>query len=176
MNKLIKIIVVSFLLIGLGSCATKLSPERNKNQQQQVKKQVIKALEDYYKQPFELIDFSYKYESYSDPHDCVFLYCKTKKSGQYVFNVKAIDNPIIEFKIIINDDKKESINDLVDSFKKNQLNSVYCMGLTNYYRYINNNSLTLKQPYTEQAEKYCSSIGQERYKLYQNYYLKHHIN
>jgi hypothetical protein len=163
MNKLIKIIVVSFLLIGLGSCATKLSPERNKNQQQQVKKQVIKALEDYYKQPFELIDFSYKYESYSDPHDCVFLYCKTKKSGQYVFNVKAIDNPIIEFKIIINDDKKESINDLVDSFKKNQLKSIYCDSLYSYYKKIVDTSKVI-QPYTKQAEEYCDNINQDGYK------------
>jgi hypothetical protein len=108
MNRLIKIIVVSFLLVSIGGCATKLAPKRSETQQERVKKQVITALEDYYKQPFELLDFSYKYESYSDPHDCVFLYCKTKKSGQYVFNVKAIDNPIIEFKIIINDDKKES--------------------------------------------------------------------
>ncbi|AIT08782.1 hypothetical protein LO80_01515 [Candidatus Francisella endociliophora] len=172
--KIFRIATVLILLISLGSCATKLSDKANKDTQEQVKKEVMQSLEEYYKQPFKLEKFNYEYKTdYGDVsgnHPSVTY-------GQYSFKVRAMNNPIIITNFYINDgDTKESIKGLIDSFKKNQLNSIYCMGLTKYYRYVNNNNKILKQPYTEQAEKYCDSVGQDRYKMYKEYYLKHHTS
>ena len=130
--RFLKIFIVSILFVSLGSCATKLSDKASNETQEQVKKEVMQALENYYKQPFKLEKFSYKYKTdYGDVsgnHPSVTF-------GQYHFKISAEENPIIKFDFVINDDdKKGSINSLIDSFKKDQLSHLYCgLGLANYY-------------------------------------------
>lgn len=113
--KLIKLIILTFLVTTLVSCgayqyttAKKESNEATQEQQEQVKTQVIKLLEEEYKQPFKLEDFSYKYERHWVDSSCQMSFCEMEKYGTYYFKVQAINNPIImDFKI--DDDKKESI-------------------------------------------------------------------
>ena len=59
--------------------------------------------------------------------------------------------------------------------RKNQLTWVYCLGLNNYYKKLKATD-KLSQPYVENAEQYCDSTGEEDYKLYKNWYLKHHTS
>ena len=100
MSKLIKIFITALIALNIASCAT---AGANNNQQEQVKNAVLKSLEQEYKQPFKILDFNYKYQSHSNPHDCVFLYCKTEKYGTYYFKIQAVDNPIIVMDFKMND-------------------------------------------------------------------------
>ena len=177
----VRIITLIFLVSSLVGCgayqyttAKKESNEATKEQQEEVKTQVMKLLEEYYKQPFELKSFDYSYERTWEDSSCQMSFCKMIKYGIYKFKVEAINNPIIKFDFVISENKKESINSLIDSFKKNQLKGVYCnIGLDNYYSYLNDNNTKAKQPNTDDTVKYCESIGQTQYSLARDYYLKH---
>jgi hypothetical protein len=161
---------MALIALNIASCAT---AGANNNQQEQVKNAVLKALEQEYKQPFKILDFNYKYESHSNPHDCVFLYCKTEKYGTYYFKIQAVNNLIIIIDFKMNDGGTEkSIKPLIDFFKKNQLNRAYCDGLESYYDKIKITE-KLEEPYTKQAEEYCNNRGQKGYELYKKYYVEH---
>lgn len=173
MSKLIKIFLTALIALNVASCAT---AGANNNQQDQVKNAVLKALEQKYKQPFKVLDFSYKYESHSNPHDCVFLYCKTEKYGTYYFKIQAVDNPIIIMSFNFTDGSatKESIKPLINSFKKNQLQYAYCDGLYDYYVSAVRNKFEVKQPNTDKADKYCNSLGKTEYLTYKEIYKNKH--
>lgn len=173
--KKIKGLIIGLLLVILSGCVTTLFGGASKQQQQEVKEQIMESLTDYYKQPFKLLDFSYDYGSHSNPSiDCVFLYCKTEDYGIYHFKIQAVDNPIITMKFSIPDGMvKESIKPLIDSFKKSQLNSVYCSAFAGYYGKIVDNYGRFKQPYTKQTEKFCDNLEQTSFHLSRDYYLKH---
>lgn len=163
-------IIISLAVLLLFGCSKRLSPKRTDAEQQQVKQQVMKLLEEQYHQSFKLNDFSYEYET---DYKYSFFYVQGETSGQYIFKVKSIDNPIIVMNFVINDNKEESINDLILSFKKNQLNVIYCNAFTNYYSDVVNKDIPLQKNYAEKAEKYCDSRNQDEYKRAKNYYFKH---
>jgi len=92
--KLLKQIIILISVVSLFSCASTATLDKTKDVE--IQKEVIKVLQEEYKQPFKILDFKYKYESHTSPtSDCVFLYCKSRKYGTYYFKVKAINNPII---------------------------------------------------------------------------------
>jgi hypothetical protein len=101
-------------------------------QQQEVKNQVMKLLEQEYKQPFKLESFKYEYKTHYPNASGNVPY---ETFGTYYFKVLAINNPIIamNFRVIDSDDSKESIKPLIDSFEENQLNDLYCLGLAKHY-------------------------------------------
>ena len=185
--KNIKILTLLLCLSSLSSCSTlafapmlgaetvkstfpeKLSEEATKEQQEEVKTQVMKLLEEEYKQPFKLESFDYKYETHASSHSLPATY---SKYGIYSFKVKAVDNPIIEMNFSV-DDNKDSIKPLIESFKKTQLKERYCRGFAAYYLNVMNNREKIIQPSTKETEKYCDNKGQTWYKEYKDYYLKH---
>lgn len=160
--KLFKNLVLALFFVALSSCgayqyttAKKESNKATKEQQQQVKNQVMKLLEEEYKQPFKLEDFSYKYERHWVDSSCQMSFCEMEKYGTYYFKVKAIDNPIILMDFKIDDDKKETVKDVIDSFKKNQLKEVYCVGLIFYYSENIENNTKVKEPITSKNRAFC---------------------
>ena len=180
--KQLRLFILILFISTLVSCgayqyatAEKGSDGATKEQQADVKTQVMKLLEEEYNQPFKLESFDYEYERHWVDNTCQMSFCKMKKYGTYYFKIKAIDNPIIIIDFNMNDGlaTKESIKPLIDSFKKNQLNDLFCIGLTRYYsRLTKNLNMKPQQPYTESAEKYCNSINQNGYKIYKDYYTK----
>ncbi|KFJ41886.1 hypothetical protein IBE48_05305 [Francisella philomiragia] len=161
---LILLVFIYFLLSSCLSTVTTVSyfdrnkyEEPTKEQQQEVKKAIVPILEQEYKQPFKLLSFDYKHKVDFDGRDL-----KTTEYGNYHFKVQAVDNPIIVMDFEIGDNAtKESIKPLIDSFKKNQLNDLYCTGLSHIYMYdkedlVNQNSL-------KEAEKYCDNRNQKGY-------------
>jgi hypothetical protein len=178
--RFIKLSFLTLFVTTLVSCgayqyttATKESNEATTEQQQAVKTQVMKLLEEEYQQPFKLKDFSYKYERHWVDSTCQMSFCEMEKYGTYNFKVKAIDNPIITMNFKFDDEKKESIKDVIDSFKKNQLHDRYCRGFASYYLDVMNDRKKIIQPYTEKTEKYCNKKDQIWYQEYKDYYLKH---
>jgi len=173
----IKISLILLTTIVLSSCMPYMikaeSDGATKEQQEQVKQEVLKLLTDEYKQPFKLEDFSYKYERHWVDSTCQMSFCEMEKYGTYNFKVKAIDNPIITMNFKFDDEKKESIKDVIDSFKKNQLHDRYCRGFASYYLDVMNDRKKIIQPYTEKTEKYCNKKDQIWYQEYKDYYLKH---
>lgn len=153
--------------------AKKESNEATQEQQQEVKTQVMKLLEEEYKQPFKLEDFSYKYERHWVDNSCQLSLCDMEKYGTYHFEIQAVDNPIIELEFNIDDENKESIKDVVDSFKKNQLSKVYCSAFARYYSDFVNNKAKKIQPYFGSTAKFCDSRGQTSFHISRDYYLKH---
>ena len=58
--------------------------------------------------------------------------------------------------------------------QKNQLNDLFCIGLTRYYSKLTKNlNMKPQQPYAKNAERYCNNMNQSGYKVYKDYYLKH---
>ncbi|MBK2258023.1 hypothetical protein [Francisella philomiragia] len=169
-RKLAYILLVIFSLF-LSSCATKMSTEADNAEQQKVKKQVLQLLEEEYNQPFKIESFNYKYETHYPSGNC--MDCRIKKYGTYHFQIQAVDNPIIELEFNIDDENKESIKDVVDSFKKDQLKELYCNSLRAYYRASIIDKIKVEQPNTKLGEKFCSNRGQAWYQEYKDYYLKH---
>ncbi|AIT09004.1 hypothetical protein LO80_02770 [Candidatus Francisella endociliophora] len=172
--RLFKIVFLLSFLISLNSCSTlafapmmgaetvkstfpkKLSEEATKEQQEEVKAQVMKLLEEEYKQPFKLESFDYKYETHVSSNSIPANYYKY---GTYYFKVQAVDNPIIIMDFIIDDDSttKETIKPLITSFKKKQLNTIYCSSFGTYWKEHKNdkNNIAL-----EKTKKYCDARGQ----------------
>jgi hypothetical protein len=104
--KLLKTIILSVALISLFSCSERLSPKRSDAGQQQVKQQVVKSLEEYYKQPFKLEDFKYEYKKQYPSGNCQGASCNIIKLGTYTFKIKAVDNPIIKIDLELIDNKE----------------------------------------------------------------------
>ena len=128
---------------------------RGKEQQQEVKEAIVPILEQKYKQQFKLLSFKYEHKIRFDGRDL-----KTTEYGKYHFKIQAVDNPIIILDFDISDfATKDSIKPLIESFKKTQLNDLYCLGLSQYYKKNLDNDTMVKQPNTKKAEKYCRSIG-----------------
>ncbi|WP_149031959.1 hypothetical protein [Francisella philomiragia] len=148
--------------------AKKESNETTQEQQQEVKTQVMKLLEEEYKQPFKLEDFSYKYERHWVDNSCQLSLCEMEKYGTYHFEIQAVDNPIIELEFNIDDENKESIKDVVDSFKKNQLSKVYCTAFSEIYMYDKQKSVD--ESYLKKAKNYCDSRNQKGYEHWMNLY------
>lgn len=170
MRNFLKVLLIVSLVFSIFGCAEKLSPKRSQSEQQEVKTQVMQLLKEEYKQPFRLEKFNYKYETQypnASGNKPYVIY------GTFYFKIQAVDNPIILLDFKIDDDKKESIKDVIDSFKKNQLNERYCRGFAAYYLDVMNNRQKIIQPYTMETEKYCDAKNQRWYKEYKNYYLKH---
>ena len=173
--KVFKIIILTFIVISLFSCAERLSPKRSDAEQQEVKQQVMKLLEQEYHQAFKLENFEYEYKTQypnaSGNRPYVIF-------GKFTFKVKAIDNSIITMDFAINDDKKESVNELIFSFKKNQLMIVYCVGLIDYYSTLNKNNESAKQPNTNDTRALCEKIGHpvDNNFVVKIYDKKHHTN
>lgn len=109
--KLIKYLVITIVIL-LSSCSKavlvgeKKSAEATKEKQEEVKVQVMKLLEEEYKQPFKLESFDYKYENHFYGGDLT-----SSEYGTYYFKVQAVDNPIIVMDFNFNDGlaTKESI-------------------------------------------------------------------
>ena len=165
--KFTKQIILVLFVATLVSCgayqyttATKESNEATKEQQEQVKQEVLTLITDEYKQPFKLENFSYKYERHWVDNTCQMSFCKMEKYGTYSFKIKAVDNPIIivDFKMIQKDTLKESI----DSFKKSRLKTIYCGSLAKHYVsdniHLNNTKLSENE---KKANRYCDSINQK---------------
>ncbi|AIT09655.1 hypothetical protein LO80_06550 [Candidatus Francisella endociliophora] len=152
-------ILVIFLLL-LSSCSFDISPKATKEQQEQVKNQVMQLLEKEYNQPLKLLDFKYEYEFHNTYS---FLYIIFRKYGNYHFRIQAVDNPVIIMDFDFNDGlaTKESIKPLIDSFKKNQLNDLYCTGLSSIY--FKQKEKTVDQILLKKAEKYCDRRNQTWY-------------
>jgi hypothetical protein len=106
--KLLKTIILSVALISLFSCSERLSPKRSDAGQQQVKQQVVKLLEEEYKQPFELESFDYEYKTQYPNASGNKPYTTF---GVFNFKIKAINNPVIIMDFDFRDDKKDSIKD-----------------------------------------------------------------
>ncbi|KFJ43458.1 hypothetical protein IBE48_05505 [Francisella philomiragia] len=166
--KRFNLILLVFIYFLLSSCLSTVATvsyfdrnkyeEPTKEQQQEVKKAIVPILEKEYKQPFKLLSFDYKHKVDFDGRDL-----KTTEYGKYYFKVQAVDNPIIIMNFDISDfATKESIKPLIDSFKKNQLNGLYCgIGLVDHYL---NTKRTLNDKLTPEeikANNYCDSIGQK---------------
>ncbi|QIV94181.1 hypothetical protein [Allofrancisella frigidaquae] len=174
----IQIITLFFLCCFLTSCMTaaatygylerSISPKATKEQQQQVKQEVMQLLEKEYKQPFKLESFEYKYQTHNRPGSFDF-----SQYGSYYFKVQALDNPIIVMDFRIDDINKSSTNELLEDFKKSQLKSVYCAAFPAYYRQSIANKTKVLQPYTKQTEKFCDSRNQTSFHSPRDYYLKH---
>jgi len=174
----IKISLILFTAIVLSSCMPYMikseSDGATKEQQEEVKAQVMSLLKEEYKQPFKLEDFNYKYDTHWKHIDCQIAgYCPKVRYGTYSFKIQAVDNPIITMKFDIDDENKDSIKKVIESFKKTQLNKRYCSAFASYYLDIMNYRQQIKQPYTSETEKFCDSKDQTEYKDYKNYYLKH---
>jgi hypothetical protein len=159
--KVFKTITLSIALISLFSCSERLSPKRSDAEQQEVKQQVMKLFDDEYHQPFELKSFNYKYDT---KYKYAFLYAKGETSGMYSFKVAAINNPAIISSFHIFDGKEESIKELIDSFKKNRLKTIYCGSFSDYW-YKHRKDKGNKA--LEEMVKYCNYRGQEEeYNVY----------
>jgi hypothetical protein len=169
-----KFTILLVISLCLFSCGTPLSPSRSETEQNQLKQEVLQLLEEKYNQPFKVLNFKYEYKNHYPNGACDD--CRILKYGTFNFKIKATNNPIITMNFSFNDNKKESINKLIDSFKKNQLTWIYCVSLTKYYDYIINNNKTINKKYTKQAEKICNYLGQDNYIDAKKYYLKHHTN
>ncbi|QIV96381.1 hypothetical protein EDC55_10433 [Allofrancisella inopinata] len=182
MIRLLKTITPLYLAIFLSGCSSvalmsapiigysqrSISPKATKEQQQQVKQEVMQLLEKEYKQPFKLESFEYKYQTHNRPGSFDF-----SQYGSYYFKVQAPDNPIIVMDFRIDDINKSSTNELIEDFKKRQLKSVYCAAFPAYYRQSIANKTKVLQPYTKQTEKFCDSRNQTSFHSPRNYYLKH---
>ena len=110
----IKISLILFTAIVLSSCMPYMikaeSDGATKEQQEQVKQEVLKLLTDEYKQPFKLEDFNYKYDTHWKHIDCQIAgYCPKVRYGTYSFKIQAVDNPIVTMNFDIKDKGKESI-------------------------------------------------------------------
>ncbi|MEY8672820.1 hypothetical protein AB9G22_00325 [Francisella philomiragia] len=165
---MIRLFMLLVLAFYLSSCS--LFGGASYKEQQEVKSQVMKLLEEEYKQPFKLENFEYKYETH---YEYSFFWINWETYGTYHFQIQAVDNPIIELEFEIKDKNKESIKDVVDSFKKNQLKELYCNSLRAYYRASIIDKIKVEQPNTKLGEKFCSNRGQAWYQEYKDYYLKH---
>jgi len=173
-----QISLILFTAIVLSSCMPYMikseSDGATKEQQEEVKAQVMSLLKEEYKQPFKLEDFNYKYDTHWKHIDCQIAgYCPKVRYGTYHFKIQAVDNPIITMNFKFDDEKKESINELIDSFKKNQLKKVYCSAFAGYYGDVTNGNKKPLQPYTKDTENLCDSIGGTGFHIYRDYYLKH---
>ncbi|AIT09005.1 hypothetical protein LO80_02775 [Candidatus Francisella endociliophora] len=164
-------------LIGVGSVATqatynnvfpeKWSEKATKEQQEEVKNQVMKLLEEEYKQPFKLESFEYKYEKHHETGGSI----NVREYGTYYFKIQAIDNPIIELDFVIKDKEtlKDSIKSLIESFKKKDLKRLYCSSLGEYYSKNHANASFDKNAFDKNA-KYCDERGDsEDYQFYIKY-------
>jgi hypothetical protein len=121
----------------------------------------MKLFDDEYHQPFELKSFNYKYDT---KYKYAFLYAKGETSGMYSFKVAAINNPAIISSFHIFDGKEESIKELIDSFKKNRLKTIYCGSFSDYW-YKHRKDKDNKA--LEEMVKYCNYRGQEEeYNVY----------
>ncbi|QIV96267.1 hypothetical protein EDC55_10185 [Allofrancisella inopinata] len=173
--KQIQIITLFFLCCFLTSCMTtaatygylerSISPKATKEQQQQVKQQVMQLLEKEYKQPFKLESFEYKYQTHNRPGSFDFA-----EYGTYYFKIEAVDNPVIVMNFRIDDMKKSSTNELIEGFKNKKLKDLYCGSLESYYL---NLETEISQPYANEAEKYCDSRDQAYYKVPKERYLQY---
>ncbi|QIV94835.1 hypothetical protein [Allofrancisella frigidaquae] len=142
MIRLLKIITLLYLSIFLSGCSSvalmsapiigysqrSISPKATKEQQQQVKQEVMQLLEKEYKQPLKLESFEYKYQTHNRPGSFDF-----SQYGSYYFKIQALDNPIIVMDFRIDDIKKSSTNELLEDFKKDQLKYLYCIALAKHY-------------------------------------------
>ncbi|QIV95720.1 hypothetical protein EDC55_1222 [Allofrancisella inopinata] len=135
-----KFFILTLLLsiMLLTSCAkslwlgSKLSDKATKQQQEQVKQEVMELLEKEYNQPFKLLNYKYEYKRHYDlGGNC--HYCDVVKYGTYYFNIKAVNNPIIVMDFRIDDMKNSSTNELIEGFKKDQLKYLYCIALAQHY-------------------------------------------
>ncbi|KEI36076.1 hypothetical protein FRA_22c00180 [Francisella sp. W12-1067] len=179
MIRLLKIIILLYLSIFLSGCSSvalmsapiigysqrSISPKATKEQQQQVKQQVMQLLEKEYKQPFKLESFEYKYQTYNRPGSFDFA-----EYGTYYFKIQALDNPIIVMDFRIDDINKSSTNELLENFKNKKLKDLYCGSLESYYL---NLETEISQPYANEAEKYCDSKDQAYYKVQKERYLQY---
>ncbi|AJI53451.1 hypothetical protein [Francisella philomiragia] len=159
--KFVKTFIISLFCFFLLNCSSGASY----NQQQEVKVEVLKLLEREYKQPFKLEKFKYEYKTHYPNASGNVPY---ETFGTYYFKVQAVNNPIVVMDFRINDGlaTKDSINGLIESFKKTQLKDLYCLGLAQHY--VNEKKL-LTDKLTKQelqANEYCDSIGQK--KVYDN--------
>ncbi|AIT08854.1 hypothetical protein LO80_01910 [Candidatus Francisella endociliophora] len=164
--RFIKIAILFVFMVSLISCgayqyttAKRESNEATTEQQQKVKTEILKLLEDEYKQPFKLKDFNYTYERHWVDNTCQMSFCKMEKYGIYSFKVQAVDNPIIimNFKINDGDVTKASIKPLIDAFKKHQLNTIYCSSFGNYWKEHKNDK---NNDALEKIKEYCDEKGQ----------------
>jgi hypothetical protein len=179
MSRLIKIFLTALIALNIASCATAKVEKDNLDKQNIVKQKVLNLLEKEYSQKFKILSFDYKQENYSNPaNDCVFLYCKSTKIGIYNFKIQSIKNPIIVMDFKISNQGKESTKELISSFKKSQLKEAYCVGLGMYYKKKLKDKTEVKQPNTEDANKYCESIGQPMKDTFfvRNYNNRHQAN
>ena len=114
----IKISLILFTAIVLSSCMPYMikseSDGATKEQQEEVKAQVMSLLKEEYKQPFKLEDFNYKYDTHWKHIDCQIAgYCPKVRYGTYSFKIQAVDNPIITMKFDIDDENKDSIKETI---------------------------------------------------------------
>ncbi|WP_035721769.1 hypothetical protein, partial [Francisella sp. W12-1067] len=143
----------------------KLSDKATKQQQEQVKQEVMQLLEKEYNQPFKLLNYKYEYKRHYDlGGNC--HYCDVVKYGTYYFKIQAPDNPIIVMDFRIDDMKKSSTNELLEDFKNKKLSTEYCVTLSKIYMY--QKQKTVDQSNLERAKKYCNNRGQNGYKDWEN--------
>ncbi|QIV94119.1 hypothetical protein [Allofrancisella frigidaquae] len=163
----------------LTSCAkslwlgNKLSDKATKQQQEQVKQEVMQLLKQEYNQPFKLLNYKYEYKKHYDlGGNC--HYCDVVKYGTYYFKIQALDNPIIVMNFRIDDIKKSSTNELLEDFKKNLLVNLYCgIGVADYYIKARKEKIVVDHKNLEKAEKYCQSRNQqEQYTFFKKTYEK----
>ncbi|MBK2279852.1 hypothetical protein [Francisella philomiragia] len=147
---MIRLFMLLVLAFYLSSCS--LFGGASYKEQQEVKSQVMKLLEEEYKQPFKLENFEYKYETH---YEYSFFWINWETYGTYHFEIQAVDNPIIVMNFDIDDKDKESISEVVESFKKNQLKEVYCVGLIKYYGKNLETNTKVKEPITSNNREYC---------------------
>jgi len=173
-----QISLILFTAIVLSSCMPYMikseSDGATKEQQEEVKAQVMSLLKEEYKQPFKLEDFNYKYDTHWKHIDCQIAgYCPKVRYGTYSFKIQAVDNPIITMKFDIDDENKYSIKDLIEYFKNTQLKERYCSAFARYYGDITNGNKLPLEPYTSETSKFCDGRNQTSFHLSRDYYLKH---
>ncbi|AIT09730.1 hypothetical protein LO80_06975 [Candidatus Francisella endociliophora] len=160
MGYLLKYFSLAFILFFLSSCSLEtLSPKASKQEQEQVKQEVLSILEKEYNQPFKILDFNYDYKFH---YKVSFLVVVGKRYGTYTFKLRTVNKPILSSTIKLTDMQESPIS----NFKELYLKNFYCGTLASYYKHGKLNS-SIRNNGVEQVKKYCDERGQSYYKKWQ---------
>ncbi|KFJ42525.1 hypothetical protein IBE48_04925 [Francisella philomiragia] len=171
-----KILIIIFCILLLSSCTKstligdKLTDKATEQQQEQVKQEVLKLLEQEYNQPFKIVDYSYEYGTHWKDKTCAIAsMCPKEIYGVYKMKIETIETPNLSLNIRIEDDGKN----FMDDFKKTYVPIFYCGALGSYYDDLRINKSKVNTDYLDKAEKYCDNRGQkELYERSKYIYLR----
>jgi hypothetical protein len=152
-----KILALAFVCLVLSSCSKaiivgeELAPKATEQQQEEVKQEVLKLLEEEYNQPFKMVDYKYDYGVHWQDNTCQLAVCPKEYYGIYWFTVKAIENPeiVVKFRVF---GTQEGLADF-----QNRVKFLYCDGFADYWK---KNSFKTNDSVLNKNKKYCDDRGQ----------------